>query len=168
MYSRFQIFRHDIVKKYKSRASKRKWRGPIRFLCEYESSGNQFGGNQSHTKFLWTYSSHKSIYSVVFSYIVPKYLKPTLLLPMYYLLLFTIHTVFPLIRPPPLVELPSNKAPLSGNVERNLTTEMNVSDYLQLLIFLKAPSTRPLKNRATGGSIRGNTVYSSAYSNYIY
>ena len=54
---------------------------------------------------------------------------------------------------------PSNKAPLSGNVERNLTTEMNVSDYLRILIFLKAPSTRPLKNRAPGGSIRWNTTF---------
>ena len=77
-YSRFQIFRHDIVKKYKSRALKRKWRGPIRILCEFELSRNQSSGNQSHTKFPWTYSPHKSIYSVVFSYIVPKYLKPTI------------------------------------------------------------------------------------------
>ena len=69
-YSRFQIFRHGIVKKYKSRALKRKWRDHIRFLCEYESSRNQFSENQSHSKFLWAYSHYKSIYFVLLNYIV--------------------------------------------------------------------------------------------------
>ena len=43
---------------------------------------------------------------------------------------------------------------------------MNVSDYLQILIFLKALWKKPLKNRAPGGSIRirGNTVYLNWYN----
>ena len=99
-YSRFQIFRHNIVKKYKSRALKRKWLGSIRFLCEYESSRNQFSGseNQFHTKFLWAYSLHKSIHFVVFNYIVPKYLKPTIVHIVFYANCKQTHAVYAYIK----------------------------------------------------------------------
>ena len=80
VYSRFQIFRHDIAKKYKIKRLMRRIR-PRKFSVRLVST------ELIPTRFIFTKEAYRATpFSlqgttfVLFNYIVPKYLKPTIFL----------------------------------------------------------------------------------------